>query len=72
MKDKIIDEMITVELLGSGYAAVHRVLVRDPKLGDYWDIQQTGIGRYRDRLEAVNEAKDWAMSDEIRLDPSVL
>lgn len=64
--DIIIDEYVTASLLGSGYAAVHMVLVRDPKLGDYWDVQQTGIGRYATREEAEREAKAWSKSDEIR------
>jgi len=54
---------ITVALLGSGYAAI--------MLADYedmdWnsDIVQTGIGRYRTRKEAVQEALSWAREEDI-------
>lgn len=65
MAEKIIEELITVEMLGSGFAAIHRVLIKDSKLGEYWDIEQTGIGRYDTREEAEAEAKNWAISDEI-------
>lgn len=71
-KDKIIDGYITVSLLGSGYAAVHRVLVKEMNPDGtwdepYWDVEQTGIGRYSTRDEAVVEARDWAKSEEIKL-----
>jgi hypothetical protein len=54
---------ITVMLLGSGYAAV--------MLADYedmdWntDVVSTGIGRYRTREEAEQDAKSWAKAVEI-------
>jgi hypothetical protein len=67
MADKVIQERMTVQLLGSGYAAVHMVLVEDDNLGQYWDVQQTGIGRYRTRQEAEQEAIGWSISDEISL-----
>ena len=73
MSETIIAQRITVMLLGSGLAAVHMVQVRDTELGDYWDVQQTGIGRYkaRDRNRAVGEAYSWSKSDEIPLDPMI-
>lgn len=66
MTEKIIDAHITTSLLGSGYAAVHMVLVDDSKLGKYWDVQQTGLGRYKTEQEAIIEAKLWSESDEIK------
>lgn len=67
-RDIVIDEKMTVMLLGSGYAAVHMVLVKDAKLGEYWDAQQTGIGRYRTREEALKEALSWSHTEEIPMD----
>lgn len=69
MSEKIIEECISVEELGSGWAAVHRVLVaeHDDIQNAYWDIQQTGVGRYRTRTEALQEAVNWSESDEIPL-----
>jgi len=67
VSDKILDEYITASLLGSGHAAVHRVLVlEEGEKEAYWDIQQTGIGRYRTSDEAITEAKQWAESEGIR------
>lgn len=57
-------DMITVMLLGSGYAAIHMRYYDDM---EGYDIQQTGIGRYRTKEEAVKEAQDWSTSDEIEL-----
>jgi len=68
--EQIIQEKMTVQRLGSGYAAVHMVLVKDG-IGEYWDVQQTGIGRYATRQEAEREAIDWSKSDEIPLDESL-
>lgn len=65
-KEIIKNEYIGVHLLGSGYAAVHMVLVSDGE-GEYWDYQQTGIGRYKTRDEAEIEARNWSISDEIEL-----
>lgn len=69
MAEKIIEEYITVELLGSGWAATHRVLVQEDNSEDdrYWDIQQTGVGRYQNREKAVVEAENWSKSDGIPL-----
>jgi hypothetical protein len=64
--DKISNHRIDVDQLGSGWAAVHLVDVTDNH-GTYTDIQNTGIGRYRTREEAVKEAKSWSRSDEIPL-----
>jgi len=64
--------LIEVSRLGSGWAAVHTVNVEThgpngARLGHYRDVQQTGIGRYRTREEAVTEARIWSASDDIPL-----
>lgn len=71
MTEEILDELITVRLLGSGFAALHMVLVKENDDIPYWDIQQTGIGRYETRDKAVIEARNWSKSEEIRLDSSI-
>lgn len=63
--DKILDEYITVGLLGSGFTAVHRVLIKENENEPYWDTQQTGIGRYKNKSEAEIEAISWAESEGI-------
>lgn len=70
MSEKLSNHRITVKLLGSGYAAVLLVDVTDSK-GTYTDIQQAGIGRYKDYEGAKREAIDWSKSDEIRLELGV-
>jgi hypothetical protein len=55
---------ITVQLLGSGYAAIHWSWYAED---DMWDVTQTGIGRYKTYAEAEEEARIWSESDEIRL-----
>ena len=62
-KETVSNHRITVGLLGSGYAAIHLVDVTDEH-GTYTDVQQTGIGRYRTREEAIAEAKMWAEAEE--------
>jgi len=66
MSESIVDEYLIVRLLGSGFAAVHMVKVKDGN-DTYWDVQQTGVGRYKTSKEAEIEAKSWSASDEIRL-----
>lgn len=67
--ETIVDEMLTVLKLGSGYAAVHMVEVKtEGYSGTYWDIQQTGIGRYATHEEAAGEARGWSTTEEIRLE----
>lgn len=65
-KETLSNHRIGVSLLGSGYAAVHYVDVTDDN-GTYTDVQQTGIGRYRTREEALEEAREWAEGDGIPL-----
>ncbi|UPT53361.1 hypothetical protein [Synechococcus phage Ssp-JY38] len=64
MAETLSNHRLTVSLLGSGYAAVHLVDVTDES-GTYTDVQQTGIGRYATREEAVVEARMWSKSDDI-------
>lgn len=64
--DRVTDEYITVGELGSGWAAVHMAYVEPDDYTGYWDVQQTGIGRYRTHAAALVEARQWAASDEIR------
>lgn len=66
MSEKLSNYRITVQLLGSGFAAVMLVDVDDQDgLGKYTDVQDTGIGRYKTREEAVREAKSWAEAEEL-------
>lgn len=55
-------DYITVSQLGSGWAAIH--LRYDAEIDDY-DVEQTGLGRYSRREDAVDEARDWAESEEL-------
>jgi hypothetical protein len=71
MAESVIDGCMSVQLLGSGWAAVHMVLVKDDELGEYWDVQQTGIGRYATRDEAVKEAVNWCFTNEIKPDKAL-
>lgn len=66
MAESVSEHQIEVGKLGSGWAALHTVLVTDDH-GSYRDCQQTGIGRYATREEAVVEAVGWSRSDEIPL-----
>lgn len=67
MADKILDEHITVYLSITGWTAVHRVLVQEDDNEPYWDNQQTGIGKYKTREEALVEAKMWGKAEEIKV-----
>lgn len=55
---------IVVSLLGSGYAALHVADYEDMDWGT--DIVDTGIGRYKTRKEAEQEAEMWAEAEELR------
>lgn len=67
MTDKILDQYISVSLLGSGWAAIHFVEVLEQgKKMPYWDVQQTGIGRYKTKQEAISEAKLWAEAEKLK------
>lgn len=54
-------EYLDVDFGGSGYYVVH---LREDGFMDVWN---TGIGRYKKRQQAVNEAFMWSRSDEIPL-----
>ncbi len=64
MASEPIKEHITVALIGSGFAALHMRYYDD--IQDF-DVEQTGIGRYRTYKEAVIEARIWSESNEIEL-----
>lgn len=66
MTEQIIDSWIGITHGMSGWFACHFVIVRDSELGDYQDVQQTGIGRYKNSDEARLEAKMWADAEELR------
>ena len=68
MSEIIKDHKMVVGKLGSGYAAVLMSLVEDNELGEYWDIEQTGIGRYDNKADAIKEAISWANEEGIRLE----
>ena len=55
-------DYITTALFGSGFAAIHVRWYGDM---NGYDIQQTGIGRYGTRDEAIKEAKQWAAAEQI-------
>ena len=65
-KETISNHRITVELLGSGWTAIHLVDVTDGT-GTYTDVQQTGIGRHENQKLAVIEAIMWSKADGIPL-----
>lgn len=56
-------EYLDVDFGGSGYYAVH---LREDEDG-FIDVWNTGIGRYKKRQQAVNEAISWSKADEIPL-----
>ena len=63
------DPYISVTHGMSGYFAIQ--LWWNPELNGFWEPYQTGIGRYRKKEHAIREARHWAKSDEIRLDPNL-
>lgn len=62
-------DCITVTEGMSGFFAIHIIWVNDPELGGdaggYWDVWQSGVGRYDTKEEAIEEAKEWAESEGI-------
>lgn len=52
---------ITVTQGGAGWFAVH--MWHNPDMGGFWEPYTTGIGRYADKLSAVDEAEDWAEAE---------
>lgn len=55
---------ITVYESIGGWKAVMVCWAQD-KFGGYWEPEQTGVGAYGTREEAVQEAIDWAESEGI-------
>lgn len=66
-EETILEQHIAVERLGSGWAAVHRVLVKEGDHEPYWDVEQTGSGRFRFKESAEAEARAWANAEQIPL-----
>lgn len=64
-KETCHNPRLTVQLLGSGYAAVELVDVHIDGKFAYIDVWNTGFGRYKTFNEAEIEAKQWSESDEI-------
>jgi len=67
MGEKILNYCITVTHGMSGWFAICAVEVEDDEIGRYWDVQQSGIGRYATREEALREAKQWSIDEEVKL-----
>lgn len=61
------DHFLTVQLLGSGWAAVEMWINNEHEdgLGDFPELWKIGFGRYRTRGEAQVEMRQWSVSDEI-------
>lgn len=62
--EKESDFIMTVQLLGSGWASVLMCTVTREDGSTYPDVMETGIGRYATKAEAVIEAKQWAADCE--------
>lgn len=60
--NKINPDYISTHLYGSGWGAIHMRYYEDMK---GYDCQQTGIGRYKTKEEAIKEAKEWSKAEEI-------
>jgi len=69
--ETIVDGRITVQLLGSGWAAVHLVTVQCEDGSTYPDVQNVGFGRFATRAEAVVEARTWAAHEELTLSSDI-
>lgn len=55
--------------ISKGMAGYFAVLVwwndEDPKFG-FWEPYDTGVGRYQNPQAAIDEAKEWAVSENLR------
>ncbi len=69
--EEVSNPIMTVQQLGSGWAAVLMVTVTRSDNSKYQDVQDTGFGRYATREEAMTEAKQWAESNNYPIDQSV-
>ena len=63
-KEKLSNFRIGITQGISGHFAVMLVDVTDDR-GTYTDVQQSGIGRYRNKQDAIEEAKEWAKAEEL-------
>lgn len=63
MKDR--KPYITITSGISGYFAIC-VAWYDDENGGMWDIALTGIGRYKEKVDAEREGKEWAEADELQ------
>lgn len=60
------ESWITIICMGSGFGAAHvGIFIEDELGGEYPDIIQTGIGRFKTSEEAKPEAEWWAKAEEI-------
>lgn len=53
----------------AGWFAVHYWW--NPEDGGFPEPKETGVGRYTDRQDAIDEARSWATDEGIRLDVEV-
>jgi hypothetical protein len=53
------NRFITVYKPISGYKAQMMILIRDKKLGEYYDCECTGISAYKTLAQAIESAKRW-------------
>lgn len=60
----IMEPYITITSGMSGYFAVH--LWWNTDLGGFYEPWETGIGRYATIEEAIEEARDWAINEEMQ------
>ena len=73
MKEEARNYRISVTKGISGYFAVFVAEFNIGKSkGWYTDIINTGIGRYKTRKEAIQEAEEWSISDEIPLEKGLI
>jgi len=64
------DSFITTTHGMSGYFAVQMWWNGDAMATcGFWEPYQTGIGRYATKAEAENEARSWALSDDLQFKP---
>lgn len=68
MAEKCIRHWITTMFGGAGYFAVHVGMFKDDEIGEYQDVIQTGIGRYKTSERAIEEAKEWAKAENLPLE----
>lgn len=63
------ENFITVTKGMSGYFAV--MFWWNPDMNGFWEPWTTGFGRYESKLEAIQEAIEWAEAEELEfVEPS--